>query len=287
MRTSVEQDAADSYTYGIKHYVAHAVNDLHNRFNQAGEITPDYGLIRHLKLLDPVDISPYSPLTLLLTGDTDGSRALFMRILQSMAIKRKNETTVIVPQGEGLEIANSLISHEARVDITSDKRAWTDENYLASISKNIPPVAKSKIQIVDAPSLYTSIAHASDRNCIKCLCVTGFPENDPVEELKTLKGFATGRQIPVIVLNTGEPVDHKDLWEHIDNYYHMEAVEDLEYLLTAESKRLKAGEEATVTLNPTKKWISSTNHKRVCSMNVNGKTSAELKAKGSVPSIRR
>ena len=210
-----------------------------------------------------------------------------MRILQSMALKRENETTVIVPQGEGLEIANSLISQEARVDITSDKRAWTDEKYLASITKDIGVVAKSKIQIVDAPSLYTSIAHASDRNCIKCLCVTGFPENDPVEELKTLKGFATGRQIPVIVLNTGEPVDHKDLWEHIDNYYHMEVVEDLEYLLTAESKRLKAGEEATVTLNPTKKWISSTNHKRVCSMNVNGKTSAELKAKGSVPSIRR
>ena len=176
MNNSIHEDTTvpDSYAYGIEHYVAHAVNDLHKRFDQAGEITSkDYGLIRHLKLLDPLDISVYSPLTFLLTGDTDGSRALFMRTLQSMAIKSKNETTVIVPQGEGLEIANSLISHEARIDITSDKRAWTDENYLASITRNLSLVAKSKMQIVDAPSLYTSIAHASDYDCIKCLCVTG------------------------------------------------------------------------------------------------------------------
>ena len=285
MNNSIEEDTAapDSYTGVIAEYVGNAVSDLEDRFRQAGELTENLwaGRVRHLKLLDPAHISVHSPLTLLLTGDTDGSRALFMRILQSMALKRENETTVIVPQGEGLEIANSLISQEARVDITSDKRAWTDEKYLASITKDIGVVAKSKIQIVDAPSLYTSIAHASDRNCIKCLCVTGFPENDPVEELKTLKGFATGRQIPVIVLNTGEPVDHKDLWEHIDNYYHMEAVEDLEYLLTAESKRLKAKEEATVTLHPSKKWIGSINHKRVYSMNVNDKTSEQLQAKGA------
>ena len=270
MNNSIQEDttAPDSYTDVIANYVYNAVSDLEARFRQAAEITPDYGITRHLKLLDPVDISVHSPLTLLLTGDTDGSRAIFMRILQSMALKGKNETTVIVPQGEGLEIANSLISHEARVDITSDKRAWTDENYLASITRNLSLVAKSKIRIVDAPSLYTSIAHASDRDCIKCLCVTGFPENDPVEELKTLKGFSTGRNIPVIVLNTGEPVDHKDLWEHIDTYYHMEAVEDLEYLLTAESKRLKAKEEATVKLNPTKKWISSIKHKCVTAVSV-------------------
>ena len=270
MNNSIHEDTTvpDDYTHGINYYVHCAVYDLENRFKRAGEITGVSEPTKNLRLFDPVSISVYSPLTLLLTGDTDGSRALFMRILQSMALKRENETTVIVPQGEGLEIANSLISHEARVDITSDKRAWTDENYLASITKNISSVAKSKIQIVDAPSLYTSIAHASDRNCIKCLCVTGFPENDPVEELKTLKGFATGRKIPVIVLNTGEPVDHKDLWEHIDTYYHMEAVEDLEYLLTAESKRLKAKEEATVKLNPTKKWITSINSKCVTAVSV-------------------
>ena len=271
MNNSIHEDTTvpDSYAYGIKHYVAHAVNDLHKRFDQAGEITRDYYiLIRHLKLLDPVAISLYSPLTFLLTGDTDGSRALFMRTLQSMAIKSKNETTVIVPQGEGLEIVNSLISHEARVDITLDKRAWTDEHYLASVSKNIPTVAESKIRIVDAPSLYTSIAHASDYDRIKCLYVTGFPENDPVEELKTLKGFSAGRNIPVIVLNTGEPVDHKDLWEHIDTYYHMEAIEDFEYLLTAESKHLKAKEEATVILNSTKKWITSINSKCVTAVSV-------------------
>ena len=268
MNNSIHEDTTvpDDYSEHIKNYVHCAVNDLENRFKRAGEITGVFEPTKNLKLFDPVSISVYSPLTLLLTGDTDGSRALFMRILQSMALKRKNETTVIVPQGEGVEIANSLISQEARIDITSDKRAWTDENYLGSITRNLSSVAKSKIRIVDAPSLYTSIAYGSDLSFIKCLCVTGFPENDPVEELKTLKGFATGRKIPVIVLNTGEPVDHKDLWEHIDTYYHMEAVEDLEYLLTAESKRLKAKEEATVTLNPTKKWIHAMESKRVYSM---------------------
>jgi len=270
VNNSIHEDTTvpDDYSEHIKNYVHCAVNDLENRFKRAGEITGVFEPTKNLKLFDPASISVYSSLTLLLTGDNDGSRALFMRILQSMALKRENETTVIVPQGEGVEIANSLISHEARVDITSDKRAWTDENYLASISKNIPSVAKSKIRIVDAPSLYTSIAHASDYDCIKCLCVTGFPENDPVEELKTLKGFSTDRKIPVIVLNTGEPVDHDDLSEYIDTYYHMEAVEDLEYLLTAESKRLKAREEATVTLHPSKKWIGSINHKCVTAVSV-------------------
>jgi hypothetical protein len=255
---------------------------LEDRFRQAGELTENLwdGRWRHLKLLDPAHISVHSPLTLLLTGDIDGSRALFMRTLQSIAIKRENETTVIGPQGEGLEIANSLISQEASVDITSDKRAWTDEKYLASITKHISSVAKSNILIGDAPSLYTSIAYGSDLSFIKCLCVTGFPENDPVEELKTLKGFSTDRKIPVIVLNTGEPVDHDDLSGYIDTYYHMEAVEDLEYLLTAESKRLKAKEEATVMLNPTRRWITSISSKRVYSMNVNDKTGEELKAEG-------
>ena len=76
-----------------------------------------------------------------------------------------------------------------------------------------------------------------------------------------------GRKLPVLVLNTGEPLDYKDLWEHIDTCYHMEVVDDFEYLLTAESKRLKAKEEATVTVNSTKKWIHSMKSKRVYSMN--------------------
>ena len=270
MNNSIHEDTtvSDDYAHGINYYVHCAVNDLENRFKRAGEITGVSEPTKNLRLFDPVSISVYSPLTLLLTGDTDGSRALFMRILQSMALKRKEATTVIGPQGEGLEIANSLISQEASVDITSDKRAWTDEKYLASITKHISSVAKSNILIGDAPSLYTSIAYGSDLSFIKCLCVTGFPENDPVEELKTLKGFSTDRKIPVIVLNTGEPVDHDDLSEYIDTYYHMEAVEDLEYLLKAESKRLKAKEEATVMLNPTRKWITSIDSKCVTAVSV-------------------
>ena len=241
-------------------------------------ITEKCERICRLKLLDPADCV-YSPLTLL-SGDTAGSRALFMRILQAMALKRKKATAVIVPQGEGLELTNSIVSQEARVDITSDKRAWTDFKYLESMLKDITFIDESELQIVDAPSLYASLAHASNRDDLDCLCVTGFPENDPVEELKTLKGFAIGRNIPVLVLNTGEPIDHNDLWEHIDNYYHMEAVEDVEYLLTAGSKRFKAKEEATVTLNSTKKWIDSMDSKRVYSMNENDKTGEELKAFG-------
>ena len=87
MNNSIQEGTTvpDSYAHGIEHYAAYALNDLHKRFDQAGEITRDYYiLIRHLKLLDPVAISLYSPLTFLLTGDTDGSRALFMRTLQSM-----------------------------------------------------------------------------------------------------------------------------------------------------------------------------------------------------------
>ncbi len=183
-----------------------------------------------------------------------------------MALKREKKTTIIVPQGQGVEIANSLISQEARVDITSDKRAWTDSKYLVSIYKEFSYIAKLKITIIDAPSLNSSLARTSYDNSIEYLFVTGFPENDPVEELKTLKGFGTGRKLPVLVLNTGEPIDPKDLWEHIDTCYHMEVVDDFEHLLTAESKRLKAKEEASVTLNRTKKWIHAMESKCVHSM---------------------
>ena len=267
MNNSIEQNATEPVDYKecIHRYLNFALNDLEVRYHQAGEGPAEWSeKIWRLKLLDP-DQCVYSPVTLL-TGDTAGSSALFMRILQLMALKREKKTTVIVPQGQGVEIANSLISQEARVDITSDKRAWTDSKYLVSIYKEFSFIAKSKITIIDAPSLNSSLARTSYDNSIEYLFVTGFPENDPVEELKTLKGFGTGRKLPVLVLNTGEPLDYKDLWEHIDTCYHMEVVDDFEYLLTAESKRLKAKEEATVTLNPTKKWIHAMESKRVYSM---------------------
>ena len=89
--------------------------------------------------------------------------------------------------------------------------------------------------------------------------------NDSAEVLNTLKGFSAGRNIPVIVLNDGVPIDHKQLWEHIDTCYYMETVKDFEYLLTAESKRLKVKEEAEVMLNPTRKWITSMESKCVIS----------------------
>jgi hypothetical protein len=267
MKTLIEQNAAEpeGYVEYIKRYVQYALNDLEGRFRQVQEETTEKSeKIWRLKLLDPSNCV-YSPVTLL-TGDTAGSSALFMRTLQLMALEKKKKTTVIVPQGQGVEIANSLVSQEARVDITSDKRAWTDSKYLASIFKEVGYISKSEITIVDAPSLNSSLARASCSNSIDYIFVTGFPENDSVEELKTLKGFGTGRKIPVLVLNTGEPIDPKDLWEHIDTYYHMEVGDDFEYLLTAESKRLKAKEEATVTLNPTKKWIHAMESKRVYSM---------------------
>jgi len=267
MKTSIEQNAAELVDYKecIHRYLNFSLNDLEVRYHQAREGTTEKSeKIWRLKLLDP-DQCVYSPVTLL-TGHTAGSSALFMRILQLMALKRKKETTVIVPQGQGVEIANSLISQEVRVDVTSDKRAWTDDKYLESIYKEYCVISKSKITIVDAPSLNSSLARTSYSNSIEYLFVTGFPENDPVGELRTLKGFGAGRNIPVLVLNTGEPIDPKDLWEHIDTYYHMEVGDDFEYLLTAESKRLKAKEEATVTLNPTNKWIHAMESKRVYSM---------------------
>ena len=268
MKSSIQQNATEpeGYVEYIKRYVQYAVSDLEVRYRQAHEETTEKcEKIWRLKLIDPASCV-HSPVTLL-TGDTAGSSALFTRILQLMALEgRKKKTTVIVPQGQGVEIANSLISQESRVDITSDKRAWTDSKYLDSIIKSCQSVAESEIKIIDAPSLNSSLARASCSNAIDYIFVTGFPESDSVEELKTLKGFGTGRKIPVLVLNTGEPIDPKDLWEHIDTYYHMEVVDDLEYLLTAESKRLKAKEEATVTLNPTKKWVHAMESKRVYSM---------------------
>ena len=249
----------------IKEYVQVAVYELEKRYKQDQTTNENYVSARHLKLFDPVDISVRSPGVFLLTGDADSSRALFMRILQSIALERETATRVVVQEGEGLDITNSLISQEAQVDITLDKRAWTDPKYLNSLLEPLTSVAESKIHIVDAPFLYASIAHASDCYNIRCLCVTGFPENNPVEVLKTLKGFSTGRSIPVIVLNSGEPIDHKDLWEHVDTSYHMEAVEGFEYLLMAESKRLKAKEEAKVMLNPTRKWITSIDSKCIIS----------------------
>ena len=75
MNNSIQEDttAPEGYSESIKHYVDYAVSDLEDRFRQAGEITGDFGTISRLKLLNPVNISVYSPLTLLLTGDTDGS----------------------------------------------------------------------------------------------------------------------------------------------------------------------------------------------------------------------
>lgn len=271
MNNSIHKDTIepDGCMRNIKEYVQVAVYELENRFKQDQTKNENYVSARHLKLFDPVDISVRSPGVFLLTGDADGSRALFMRILQSIALERETVTRVVVQEGEGLDIANSLISQEARVDITLDKRAWTDPKYLNSLLEPLTSVAESKIDIIDAPFLYTSIAQASDCYNIRCLCVTGFPENNPVEVLKILKGFSTGREIPVIVLNPGEPIDHKALWEHIDTSYHMEAGEGFEYLLIAESKRLKAKEEAKVMLNPTRKWITSIDSKCVYSMNDN------------------
>ena len=259
----IDKGFPDFYTKGIKHYVEHAVSDLEERFRQDTELNIDYGIIRCLKLFDPLDIHTHSSQTILLTGDPDGSRALFMKILKTIGSERKQHTTVIVPQGEGVDIANSLISQEAKVDIVSDRRAWTDDKYISSFVKDFAAVAHSKIEIVDAPSLYCSIAFASNLNNLKCLCVAGFPGNYPDEELNTLKGFSAGRNIPVIVLNDGVPIDHKQLWELIDTCYHMETVKDLEYLLTVESKRLKAKEEAEVMLNPTRRWITSMESKSV------------------------
>lgn len=267
IKTSVKINSSEPecYVEYIKRYVQYAVSDLEVRYRQAREgETEKCEKIWRLKHIDPADCI-YSPVTLL-TGDTVGSSALFMRILQIMALVRKKKTTVIVPQGQGAEIANSLISQESRVDITLDKRAWTDSKYLDSITRSCKAVAELEIKIIDAPSLNSSLARASCSNSIDYIFVTGFPENDAVEELNTLKGFRDGRNIPILVLNTGEPIDPKDFWEHIDTYYHMEVGDGFKYLLTAESKRRKAKEEAEVTLNSTKKWIHAMESKRVYSM---------------------
>ena len=254
----------DSYTEHIKHYMGPVLNGLIRRLQEQGEIAQT-----DLRLLEP-STCDYHPLTLL-TGDTTGSHALFMRILQLMALNREKATTVIVPEDEALDLTNSIVSTQLCMDITSNSREWMNIKYFDSFFYDFKLITESKIKIVDAPSLNASLAQASDHSDLDYLFVTGFPGNDPDEELRTLKGFAVGRNIPVLVLNTGKPVDRNDLCKHIETYYHMEKANGLEYKLTVGSYRLKKKEEATVMLNATKKWIDTINDSCLYSMNANAK----------------
>ena len=240
----------NSHTKNIKDYVHEVVYDMEDRLKQQREV--DRRLSPCLELL----YCQHPKRVALITGDTAVTRTLFTTILRSLALIQKKPTTVVVPEGVGFDLAASLSSNHLCLDITSNGQ-WMDGNCYDAIAKGLKVIVDSKLQIVDAPLIDVSLEQAATRANLDFLCITGFPQYDPASELTSLRELAVDKNIPVLVLNTGDPVDHGYLRQHIDGYYHIEVVDGLKCRLTVESYHLEEKEEAIVMLNPSKLWIDS------------------------------
>lgn len=245
----------------IKHYVKHATHEIEKRFHLAREGKPDDPRLWRLQRLDPSRDFPLA----LLSGDTIGSHALFLRILQEKAI------TVIVPENGGLALTESLLSAQLCMDISLSSREWMNLKYFDSMILDMKSITDSKIQIFDSPALCTSLSLASDQNEIDYLFVTGFPEVKPEEALITLKGFAAGRRIPVVVLNDGDPVAQHEFREYADIYYHMEKVESIRHKMYVSAYSNDSKDEFNVTLSAGKKCVDTINQSCAYVLNSNAR----------------
>jgi hypothetical protein len=240
----------NSHTKNIKDYVHEVVYDMEDRLKQQHEID------RRLSPCFDLLYCQHPTRVALITGDTAITRTLFTTILRSLALIQKKATTVVVPEGAGFDLAAYLSCNHLCLDITSNGQ-WMDGKCYDAIAKGLKVIVDAKLEIVDAPSFDVSLEQAATRANLEFLCFTGFPDHDPVSELTSLRELAVGKNIPVLALNTGSPVDHRDLREHIDVYYHIEVVDRLQCRLTVESYHLKEKEEVIVMLNPSKLWIDS------------------------------
>jgi hypothetical protein len=258
----------------IKKLVENIINGLEERANGQDFFPNNWEeLGRSLALEIDVDID--SPLTLL-TGDQVCSNAVFIRMLQFRALIQKKAITVIVPEGEGLALTESLLSTQLCMDISLSSREWMNMKYFGSMFLDLKSIADSKIQIFDSPALCTSLSLASDQTEIDYLFVTGFPHANPKEALKTLKGFAAGRNIPVVVLNDCDPVLLHEFQEYVDIYYHMEEVEGLKYKMNVGTYSNNWKDDFTVMLSAGKKWIDTINKSCAYVLNSNARPNNKI-----------
>ena len=241
----------------IKNFLATIIKQFESSIEEQGFLDKNWEKLGRSLALE-IDVDDDSPLTLL-TGDQVCSNALFIRMLQFRALIQKKAITVIVPEGGGLALTESLLSTQLCMDITLSSQEWMNLKYFSSMCWDFKSIADSKIQIFDSPALCASLSLASDQSEIDYLFVTGFPHANPEEALKTLKGYAAGRNIPVVVLNDGDPVTLHEFQEYVDIYYHMEEVDRLKYKMNVGAYSNDWKDDFTVMLSAGKKWIDTIN----------------------------
>jgi hypothetical protein len=263
----------------IKNFLGTIITQFESSIEEQGFLDKNWEKLgRSLALEIDVDID--SPLTLL-TGDQICANALFIRMLQFRALVQKKAITVIVPEGGGLALTESLLSTQLCMDITLSSREWMNLKYFDSMCWDFKSIADSKIQIFDSPSLCASLSLASDQSEIDYLFVTGFPHANPEEALKTLKGYAAGRHIPVVVLNDCDPVLPHEFQEYVDIYYHMEEVEGLKYKMNVGAYSNDWKDDFTVMLSAGKKWIDTINKSCAYVLNSNARPNNKIPSDSS------
>ena len=258
----------------IKNFLATIIKQFESSIEEQGFLDKNWEKLGRSLALE-IDVDDDSPLTLL-TGDQVCANALFIRMLQFRALIQKKAITVIVPEGGGLALTESLLSTQLCMDITLSSREWMNLKYFSSMCLDFKSIADSKIQIFDSPALCASLSLASDQSEIDYLFVTGFPQANPEEALKTLKGFAAGRNIPVVVLNGGDPVLLHEFQEYVDIYYHMEEVDRLKYKMNVGAYSNNWKDDFTVMLSAGKKWIDTINKSCAYVLNSNARPNNKI-----------
>ena len=258
----------------IKNFLATIIKQFESSIEEQGFLDKNWEKLGRSLALE-IDVDDDSPLTLL-TGDQVCSNALFIRMLQFRALIQKKAITVIVPEGGGLPLTESLLSTQLCMDITLSSQEWMNLKYFSSMCLDFKSIADSKIQIFDSPALCASLSLASDQSEIDYLFVTGFPQANPEEALKTLKGYAAGRNIPVVVLNDGDPVLLHEFQEYVDIYYHMEEVDRLKYKMNVGAYSNDWKDDFTVMLSAGKKWIDTINKSCAYVLNSNARPNNKI-----------